>query len=37
MNLENLNWGRLIEQNVKPVFVEVNQKALARGMELVGA
>ena len=32
MALENLNWDRIIEANVKPKFVELNKKALQIGM-----
>jgi indolepyruvate ferredoxin oxidoreductase beta subunit len=32
--LENLDWDKAIEQQVKPKFVEINKKALKKGMEL---
>ncbi len=35
MGLTHIDWNRIIAQNTKPAFVELNQKALARGMELV--
>lgn len=35
MGLENINWGKIIKENVKPSFVELNSKAFERGMELV--
>jgi len=37
MGLENIDWSKIIAENVKAAFVEVNQKAFARGMELVAA
>ncbi|MGI6404448.1 MAG: indolepyruvate oxidoreductase subunit beta [Oscillospiraceae bacterium] len=37
MGLTDIDWNRIIAENVKPAFVELNQKALARGMQLVGA
>lgn len=35
MGLENINWNEIIANNVKPAFVEINQKALAVGMDLI--
>lgn len=35
MELENINWDQLIADNVKPAFVEINQKALALGKNLI--
>jgi len=35
MGLTHINWDKIIADNVRPAFVEVNQKALKRGMELV--
>ncbi|MCL2557270.1 MAG: indolepyruvate oxidoreductase subunit beta [Treponema sp.] len=35
MGLGNIDWNKAIAENVKTAFVEVNQKAFARGMELV--
>jgi len=35
MKLDAIGWSKIIADNVKPAFVEVNQKAFARGMELV--
>ena len=37
MNLEGIDWNKIIAENVKPAFVEVNQKAFARGLELAAA
>ena len=34
MNLTNINWDALLEENVKPQFVEVNKKAIQVGIEL---
>jgi indolepyruvate ferredoxin oxidoreductase beta subunit len=36
IGLENLDWDAAIEAEVKPKFVEVNKKALNKGMELAG-
>jgi indolepyruvate ferredoxin oxidoreductase beta subunit len=36
IGLENLDWDKAIEQEVKPKFVEINKKALQKGMELAG-
>jgi len=36
IGLENLDWDKAIEQEVKPRFVEINKKALQKGMELAG-
>ena len=35
MELGNIDWDRIIKENVKPAFVEINQKAFARGKTLV--
>ncbi len=35
MDLQSIDWRRIISDNVKPAFVDLNLKALARGMELV--
>ncbi len=35
MNLQAIDWNRIIEENVKSKFVEINKKALQVGMELV--
>ena len=35
MGLTNIDWNTIIAANVKPQFVEVNQKAFAHGMSLV--
>jgi indolepyruvate ferredoxin oxidoreductase beta subunit len=35
MNLTNVDWNEIIATEVKPQFVEINQKALAVGMNLV--
>ena len=32
MNLDNIDWNRIIEENVKSKFVDINKKALALGM-----
>ena len=34
MGLEQIDWDTIIRDNVKPAFVDINQQALARGMEL---
>ncbi len=34
MNLENIDWAKLIGENIKPQFVEMNLKALDLGMNL---
>lgn len=36
MGLENIDWDKIIRENVKPGFVEINLKAIKRGMEAVG-
>ncbi|MDD4708314.1 MAG: indolepyruvate oxidoreductase subunit beta [Bacillota bacterium] len=36
IGLENLDWDKAIEQEVKPRFVDINKKALQKGMELAG-
>jgi indolepyruvate ferredoxin oxidoreductase beta subunit len=35
MGLTDINWDKIIADNVKADFIEVNQKAFKRGMELV--
>ena len=35
MGLDNIDWDEIIAGNVKPKFVELNQKALHAGMEAV--
>lgn len=35
MGLEHIDWNRIIEDNVKPKFVELNKAAMAKGMALV--
>jgi len=35
MGLDNIDWNKIIAANVRPAFVEMNQKAFERGMELV--
>ncbi len=35
MGLTDIDWNKIIADNVKPAFVELNQKALATGMQLV--
>jgi len=34
MGLENINWEKIIRENVKPSFFDINMKAFERGMEL---
>lgn len=34
--LEDLDWDKAIEEQVKPKFIEINKKALKKGMELAG-
>lgn len=36
MGLEEIDWDTIVKENVKPAFVELNRKAIHRGMELVG-
>lgn len=36
IGLENLDWDKAIEEEVKPRFVDINKKALQKGMELAG-
>lgn len=35
MGLEKINWDKIIRDNVKPKFIELNLKALEVGMSLV--
>ncbi len=35
MKLDNINWERIIKENVKPAFVEDNLKAIQAGMNLL--
>lgn len=35
LDLEDIDWDRVIAENVKPQFVDINQKAFKRGIELV--
>ncbi|MCL1996713.1 MAG: indolepyruvate oxidoreductase subunit beta [Defluviitaleaceae bacterium] len=35
MDLHDIDWHAIIANNVKPAFVEINQKAFSRGQELV--
>lgn len=35
MELEDINWNKIIAENVKPAFVDINIKALELGMSLV--
>lgn len=35
MDLVHIDWDKIIEENVKPKFVEMNKKALKLGMDLV--
>ncbi len=36
IGLEDLDWNRAIEEEVKSQFVDINKKALKKGMELAG-
>ena len=36
MGLESIDWAPIVEKNVKPAFLELNQKALRLGMEAQG-
>jgi len=35
MNLESIDWKKIVSENVKPVFVEINLKALEVGINAV--
>ena len=35
MGLDNIDWKEILENNIKPKFVELNIKAIAKGMALV--
>lgn len=35
MGLEDINWDAILEENIKPQFLELNKKALKTGMEAV--
>lgn len=35
MHLDELNWGKILRENVKPAFYEINMKALETGRSLV--
>lgn len=35
MNLSEIDWNRILEENVKPHTIDLNKKALSLGMELV--
>ncbi len=35
MNLTEIDWDKIIEENVKPAFIDINKKALKVGMESV--
>ena len=35
MGLEDIDWDEIIRKNVKPAFIDLNIKALARGKELL--
>lgn len=37
MGVEGVDWNKMVEQNVKPRFVELNLKAINKGMELVAS
>jgi indolepyruvate ferredoxin oxidoreductase beta subunit len=36
MGLEGIDWNRIVKENVKPDFVEINMKAIKAGMDAVG-
>lgn len=36
MGLDGIDWDKIIANNVKPAFVEINRQALAAGMNLIG-
>lgn len=36
IGLDGIDWDEIIKQNVKPNFIEINIKALHRGMEVAG-
>ena len=36
MGLESINWDAILAAHIKPDFVEINKKALAAGMQLIG-
>jgi indolepyruvate ferredoxin oxidoreductase beta subunit len=36
MGLENIDWHKIIRENVKPAFIELNIKALELGKTLIG-
>ncbi len=35
MGLENLQWDKIIEENIKTRFIEINKKAFTEGLEMV--
>jgi indolepyruvate ferredoxin oxidoreductase beta subunit len=35
MGLEGIDWDRILEENIKPQFVEINKKAIRVGMQAV--
>lgn len=35
MGLDHINWDKILEENIKPKFVELNKKAIRAGMEAV--
>lgn len=35
MGLDNIDWNKILEDNVKPAFVDINKKALEVGMSLI--
>jgi len=37
MGVEGVDWDKMVEQNVKPRFVELNLKAINKGMDLVAS
>ncbi|MZQ74987.1 MAG: indolepyruvate oxidoreductase subunit beta [Peptoclostridium sp.] len=37
MGVEGVDWNKMVEQNVKPRFVELNLKAINKGMDLVAS
>ena len=35
MGLDHIDWDKILEENIKPKFVELNKKAIRAGMEAV--
>ena len=36
MGLEHIHWEQILEANIKPQFLELNKKALKKGISLIG-